>query len=364
MGIYLTRLIDQFWAAKAILSNSSGGRIIKTFLSRYANCMIYMSLGLSFVGVLISEMVECRPFTHYWQVVPDPGTSCRQSYGQLFTMGGLNILTDLILIALPLPLIMEAKLARKAKFESFMLMLFPLVNIVFTAYRLPKTVSFQHRGSQQYRTLMASLDILLATASANALVVTSFLLGRGFKKQHYKHPILDGPDENAMEEEQRIEGGRGLELKTLGPTAGLHLPARNIGDRRSQATKQHWASYEDLMRDDTGFAVGESPTQSVVSKRMSTLMRDSNDTEGAAVDDCSIRSTSRLSPYPKTETNISAAKLALSRAEPGDAVVEIAVPPKLRRTSTVKGIVVETTWQVDVSSSSRAPVDSNRVQNQ
>lgn len=358
VGIYLTRLIDQFWAAKAMLSNSSGGRIIKTFLSNYCNSMFYISLVVSFVGVCLSELIECRPFSHYWQVAPDPGPACRQAYGQLFTMGAFNILTDLILIALPLPLIIEAKLARKVKLESLLLMLFPLVNICFTTYRLPSTVSSDHLGSQRYRTFMASLDILLSTASANALVVTSFLQGRGFKKTTtYKHPELEGQqeDETALQQHQHHHGEDDVELKSLGhinTTAGLRLSARSsLGDRHSQAIRKRWGSDEDLMRDD--FGVGESTPPTLVPKRMSSqIIFDEGDALPVA-DGCSERSTTRLSPWPLAETSISADKTAIhAMAEIGDGSGDIAMPRQARRASAVKGIVVETTWHVDVSRSS------------
>lgn len=344
VGVYLTRLINQFWATKAVLSNSVGGRLFKTFLSKHINSMFYASLILSFVGVLLSEMVECRPFTHYWQVTPDPGPSCRQSYGQLFTMGGFNILTDMILIALPLPLIIEAKLSSKVKLESLFLMLFPLINIIFTAYRLPNTVSPDHRGSQRYRTLMASLDILLSTASANALVVTSFLQGRGFKKtKSYKHP-------ESEQQQQQEELEEGTELRTLGSTAGLRLSTRSSMIRRSQLYRKQWGlDEEDMTHHDA--PLEESPPASLEFAFTRTSATTYNDMSGLpAADDCSERSTSRLSPYAPAQTTISIDKAALSRVEVVDVSDGVVNPPPRVRRGSAMGIVVETTWRVDISS--------------
>lgn len=349
------RLIDQFWAAKALLSNSSGGRFFKNFLSKYLNCVFYASLILSFIGVVLFEVLECQPFTHYWQVVPDPGTSCRQSYGQLFTMGGFDILTEIFLIALPLPLIIEAKLSRKAKLESLVLMLFPLVSIGFTAYRLPNTVSSGHLGAQRYRTLMASLDILLSTAAANALVVTSFLQGRGFKKTRtYRYPKVDEPVENKatlVEQQHQVEEG-GMELTALSPKAGLRLSTRSLrDDRYLLAARRNWGIDADIMRDDT--PLGDSPPASPASKRVTWMSNVTNDMSVPAADDCSERSTTRLSPYPQVQTTISTDKAAQSGAEATDAAGELAIPERVRRSSTPGGILVETTWHVNVSSFSR-----------
>lgn len=399
--MYLTRLINQFWAAKAVLSNSAGGRLFKTFLSNYLNSMFYASLVLSFVGVLLSELIECRPFPRYWQVVPDPGPSCRQAYGQLFTMGGFNILTDLFLVALPLPLIIEAKLARRVKLESLFLMLFPLVNIAFTAYRLPSTVSPDHRGSQRYRTLMASLDILFSTASANALVVTSFLQGRGFKKtRSYKQPESE-QEQQDLEQEQQQEGEEGTELRTLGPTtAGLvRLSHRSSLNRRphhqgAQAYRKQWLQGMDeedsdvITHTDAIGPLGESsPPASLEfggSARTTTTTYTCVDMGGLPVvadDDISERSTSRLSPYAPAQTTCSiddkttglhhhhlpgsaravevvvvAAGGAAAGPGGGSVVAPVGDPEQQRARrrgsggAAVAGIVVETTWRVDISS--------------
>lgn len=338
--------------------------------------MFYGSLILSFIAILVSELAECRPFNHYWQVTPDPGPSCRHSYGQLFTMGGFNILTDMVLIALPLPLIIEAKLPKKVKLESFGLMLFPLINIIFTAYRLPNIVSDDHLGSQRYRTLMASLDILISTASANALVVTSFLQGRGFKRtRNYKNPRLDNEqseeeDRASIVTQQPRQIEEGIELKSFGPVAGLRLSTRSVGDhRRSELIRKQWGSDEDLVRDVAH--VGESPPP--VSRRFSAMaVVSSSEGEGVvAADDCSERSTSRLTPYSKTETTIIVTdKKTTTPPPPMSLRVDDGVGDEGRAVTGVNngrldrarspsamdmgGILVETTWQVDVTAPSES----------
>ena len=59
---------------------------------------------------IISTFVECRPIHLYWQVLPDPG-NCSQAIIQLFVVGITNIFTDLMLIALPIPVILEVRLS-------------------------------------------------------------------------------------------------------------------------------------------------------------------------------------------------------------------------------------------------------------
>jgi hypothetical protein len=44
-----------------------------------------------------------------------------------------------------------------------------------------------HNGDQPLRTLLASIDILLVTFTSNAVVLSSLLQDRGYKKSKYRH---------------------------------------------------------------------------------------------------------------------------------------------------------------------------------
>ena len=74
---------------------------------------LHILLAVTFVATVISDLAACQPATHYWQVVPDPGPQCRQGYAHLLTMGVLNIVTNLILILFPVPMILVARLPTK-----------------------------------------------------------------------------------------------------------------------------------------------------------------------------------------------------------------------------------------------------------
>lgn len=71
---------------------------------------LHILLAVTFVGTVISVFAECQPFDHYWQVTPDPGTHCRQGSAHLITMGTLNIITNLVLVGFPIPMILQARL--------------------------------------------------------------------------------------------------------------------------------------------------------------------------------------------------------------------------------------------------------------
>ncbi|KAE8442210.1 hypothetical protein EG329_003739 [Mollisiaceae sp. DMI_Dod_QoI] len=172
-------------------------------------------LLVTFVGVVIADISECQPFTHYWQVVPDPGAKCRQGYAQLLTMGTVNVITDLLLVAFPIPIIIRSRMGVKRKIQLVLLFAGSLLPAGTTLYRIPNILD--RHGSQQYRSLLASVEILFATAVANALILGSFVRDRGVKKQRWKFGSMSDSIE-------RTTSRRGTVIR-------------------------HWGSDEDLVRD-------------------------------------------------------------------------------------------------------------------
>ncbi|KAI1095922.1 hypothetical protein F5B19DRAFT_272818 [Rostrohypoxylon terebratum] len=154
--------------------------------------IIRATLVLTFVAVLIADLTECQPFTHYWQVMPDPGGQCRQGYIQLITMATCNIMTDLLLVIYPVPIILTSAMNTKKKIQLTLLFSTNLIVVATTGYRIPRIINLH--GNQQIRSLLASVELLFATASANTLVLGSFVRDRGVKKSRYRHN--SGPPES------------------------------------------------------------------------------------------------------------------------------------------------------------------------
>jgi len=177
---------------------------------------LHIFLAVTFVGTVIGDLAACQPFSHYWQVVPDPGPQCRQGYAALLTMGIMNIITNVALILFPIPMILKSSLTQKRKISIILRMGLPLLGIILTIYQIPMVI--KHNGAQQFRSLVASFDVLLATFISNAVVLGSLLQDRGYKKEKYKF------------------GAAGRDFNTK----------RNDGGTRRPTTR--WGSDEDLMR--------------------------------------------------------------------------------------------------------------------
>ncbi|CAO2655645.1 Nn.00g044480.m01.CDS01 [Neocucurbitaria sp. VM-36] len=167
---FLKRLTERFWKK----GYEWGLRGIRIFLVA------------TFIMVFIATLAECHPVTHYWQVIPDPGPQCRQGYAQLLTMGITDIITDILLVAFPIPIIIKSGMPLKRKLSLIGLFSMSIILIIVTAARMPAVIDRQ--GLQQFRTVFASSEILTAAIVSNAIILGSFLRDRGLKKPKFKAP--------------------------------------------------------------------------------------------------------------------------------------------------------------------------------
>jgi len=185
---------------------------------------IRITLVATFIAVVISDLAECQPFSHYWQVLPDPGPQCRQGYAQLMTMAVCNVVTDLLLVFFPVPIIIRSQMSIKRKFQLVLLFSLSLIVVAVTIYRVPHII--EDNGSQQSRSLYASVELLFATAASNALVLGSFVRDRGVKKRKFKY----------------------------GSVAAGSMERSSASESRRPTMIRQWGSDEDLVRE-LGFGV-------------------------------------------------------------------------------------------------------------
>jgi hypothetical protein len=182
----LTRVIHSLWMLKLTITEFFKRLIISIWRRSYEYILQFIRwlLLITFIAVIIADLAECQPITHYWQVVPDPGGQCRQGYAQLLTMGTANVVTDILLVVFPIPIIIRSQMTVKRKIQLVLLFSTSLLPAGTTLYRIP-TIIDRH-GSQPYRSLLASVEILFAATVANALILGSFVRDRGVKKHRWK----------------------------------------------------------------------------------------------------------------------------------------------------------------------------------
>ncbi|KAL9945169.1 hypothetical protein ACHAQF_006720 [Verticillium nonalfalfae] len=93
-------------------------------------------------------------------------STCVEAEAQLMTVGILNIVTDLMLILLPLPLVVAMQAAWRLKAQLYALFLLGIFIIAITIVRLP--ISTLHKDSQLNRSTWASVELLVTAIVVNA----------------------------------------------------------------------------------------------------------------------------------------------------------------------------------------------------
>lgn len=218
----LLTVTASIWISKFTVSEFLKRLTSNIWRSSYETVLhcIRVFLVVTFIAVVIATLAECQPFDHYWQVMPDPGPQCRQGFAQLITMGAADIITDILLIAFPIPIIMASHFATGRKITLILLFSFSLALIAITATRVPEVIS--HHGRQQYRTVWASCEILASAFVSNAVIVGSFIRDKGVKRTKYRRDV--GNDSLERTPTRRPTMARPDSDEDLFATIGCRLP--------------------------------------------------------------------------------------------------------------------------------------------
>ncbi|KAE8154985.1 hypothetical protein BDV25DRAFT_146805 [Aspergillus avenaceus] len=77
----------------------------------------YVLLGVTYLAVALSILLGCQPMHKYWQIYPDPGNICEPTRSRLYVLIVVipNVLTDLYLMSIPLPLLWTVNIGIRRK---------------------------------------------------------------------------------------------------------------------------------------------------------------------------------------------------------------------------------------------------------
>ena len=133
-------------------------------------------------------------------------------------MGISDVITDLLLVIFPIPIVLKSTMAARRKLSLVLLFSFSLILVGITLYRVIGVIN--RHSDQQFRSLLASLEILAAAAVSNAVVLGSFIRDRGEKKRRFRFGSTSG---------------------------GSSLETTNVQSRSRTLTQRHWGSDADLV---------------------------------------------------------------------------------------------------------------------
>ncbi|KAF5678103.1 integral membrane protein PTH11 [Fusarium circinatum] len=83
----------------------------------------YIILGISYAAVALTILLSCQPFHHFWQVSPDPGLLCQPTKSPAYVLVVVipNILTDIYLLSIPLPLLWGVNISMRRRLTLMLL---------------------------------------------------------------------------------------------------------------------------------------------------------------------------------------------------------------------------------------------------
>ncbi|KAI0908074.1 hypothetical protein F4823DRAFT_564219 [Ustulina deusta] len=124
----------------------------------------WATVAATFTAIIFITFLECRPFSLYWQITPNPG-QCVYAYGQLLTQTISNIALDAMLIVIAYPIIGLRKRTVAEHVTLYTLFILGTFCIIVSIIRI---VSVRESGSAQItRSLWASVQMLVSTFVAN-----------------------------------------------------------------------------------------------------------------------------------------------------------------------------------------------------
>ncbi|KAH7144333.1 hypothetical protein B0J13DRAFT_554964 [Dactylonectria estremocensis] len=150
---------------------------------------IWWFIAFTFVAVLITTLVECRPLSLMWALNDDDDDSkqtCHRALGNLLLMAVCNIISDVALIILPFPILQHLRLDLKTKLQLAFLFGIGLVVVAITILRIPLILNSS--VSQKSRSMWASIEILCACVVANTAFF--YALAKDIHRPHDDRTVM------------------------------------------------------------------------------------------------------------------------------------------------------------------------------
>lgn len=124
----------------------------------------WLAIVVTYITVILTTFLECRPFRLYWQVDPNPGT-CVRAYAQLLTQGICNIILDLFLLVISWPLLRVRNRTLSQNLRVGTLFVLGFFCIISTCLRI--AYIYAEDSYQPVRSFWASVQMLVSTFVAN-----------------------------------------------------------------------------------------------------------------------------------------------------------------------------------------------------
>ncbi|KAJ4295029.1 hypothetical protein N0V90_007037 [Kalmusia sp. IMI 367209] len=215
--------------------------------------------GYTALGFVVMEIlyfgVWCRPFNQYW-AVPPSNSQCSAATNHLITNAVLNISSDLMIIAIPMPLLFKVKLPTKNKAILIGIFLIGTFNII--AAVLNKYYSFSHPFGNEW-TQWYLRESYTAFLCAN-LPLTYPLIQRIFRLKSWSHHSYSGRYFSGSLQRRTMRSGQ--RKSTLGLKSGHGGISKTVSVNVSKSQ-----SIPDLQRSESEERIYGPPTSRIFEQK-------------------------------------------------------------------------------------------------
>ncbi|KAK8099581.1 uncharacterized protein PG998_012822 [Apiospora kogelbergensis] len=90
---------------RRLLDPSSEEYMLRIFIG-------FTLIASTWIAAHLSILLGCLPLKKNWQIYPDPGIACQPAISRIniFVVSGLNVLTDIYLLTIPIPMLWKANI--------------------------------------------------------------------------------------------------------------------------------------------------------------------------------------------------------------------------------------------------------------
>ncbi|KAF2827316.1 hypothetical protein CC86DRAFT_393481 [Ophiobolus disseminans] len=169
-------LICCLWSAKMAVLDLLSRLIMKLPFERKVLYAFWAALLLTFIASIVTVFTTCTPFQRFWQIHPNPG-DCTIGSMWIYTYEIGNIVTDVLLMAVPFSLILSVKIAIMQRLRILLLFSIGMFLISISIVRI---IRGRDSRSQAGHTLWASLEVLFA--SIVAVTPTTYALAQNSRE--------------------------------------------------------------------------------------------------------------------------------------------------------------------------------------
>ncbi|KAG9861170.1 hypothetical protein KCU90_g10053, partial [Aureobasidium melanogenum] len=140
-------MLNTIWILK-VCTLKLYGRLTMGLKQQIAVKILAVYTAIGYVACQLAYFLECRPFSSYWQISPSPPLNCMVLYDYAIVQGTFNISSDVFMLMIPFPLIMQVSIGVKQKLV--LLCVFSMGIFVIIAATLTKAEFFISVYSADY----------------------------------------------------------------------------------------------------------------------------------------------------------------------------------------------------------------------